>query len=406
MFEDLFNLAFTNLKKRGIRSWLTMLGIFIGIAAVVSLISLGQGLQTAITGQFSSLDPDKLIVQNAETGFGPPGALAVQKLNAHDVGVIEKVNGVDLIVERLIRVVTVEHNDITNFHYIGSLPEDPDELAVIYESINVKPLEGRLLRNNDARSVIVGHDFTKADEDFEKPIRIGSSINIQNQSFDVVGILEQASTFQLNSVVFMMEEDMKDLLEIDDEVDMLLVQVKDQDQIIKVAENIKKALRKDRKLDPGEEDFTVQTPEQAVSTINTILLMINIIVVGIAMISLVVGGIGIANTMYTSVLERRKEIGVMKAVGAKNQHILTIFLIESALLGLAGGLIGAAIGLGLAFGAAAAVQTAMPGLAFGVSISYPLLTAAILFSLIIGALAGIFPALQAARMTPVEALRS
>ena len=405
MFEDLFHLAFTNLKKRGIRSWLTMLGIFIGIAAVVSLISLGQGLQTAITGQFSSLDPDKLIVQNAETGFGPPGALAVEKLDSHDVEVIERVNGVDLIVERLIRVVTIEHNDISNFHYIGSLPEDPDKLAVIYESINVKPLEGRLLRNNDARSVIVGHDFTHADTQFEKPIRIGSSINIQNQSFDVVGILEQASTFQLNSVVFMMEEDMKDLLDIDDEIDLILIQVKDQDQISQVADNIEKALRKDRNLDPGEEDFTVQTPEQAVSTINTILLMINIIVVGIAMISLLVGGIGITNTMYTSVLERRKEIGVMKAVGAKNQHILTIFLWESALLGLAGGLIGAAIGLGLAFGASAAVQSAMPGLAFGVSISYPLLTAAILFSLIIGALAGIFPALQAARMTPVEALR-
>src|SRR3990167_4917358 len=103
MIKDNFLLALKNIKNRGIRSWLTMLGIFIGIAAVVSLISLGSGLQSAITGQFASIDPDKLTITNAETGFGPPGSTAIKKLNSNDLKVVENVNGVEYTVPRLIR---------------------------------------------------------------------------------------------------------------------------------------------------------------------------------------------------------------------------------------------------------------------------------------------------------------
>src|SRR3989338_7213531 len=105
MIFDYFSFALKNLKRRGLRSWLTMLGIFIGIAAVVSLISLGNGLQNAITGQFGALDPNKLIVSNTETGFGPPGSTAVRKLTSNDINLIEKVSGVDVVVPRLIRIV-------------------------------------------------------------------------------------------------------------------------------------------------------------------------------------------------------------------------------------------------------------------------------------------------------------
>jgi len=126
-------MALKNLKKRGVRSLLTMIGIFIGIAAVVSLISLGNGLQNAITGQFSSLDPDKLIVTNAETGFGPPGSTAIEKLTSHDTNVIKKVNGIDAVIERLIRVVKVKYNSISNYQYIANIPEDDKQIEVIYD---------------------------------------------------------------------------------------------------------------------------------------------------------------------------------------------------------------------------------------------------------------------------------
>ena len=146
----------------------------------------------------------------------------------------------------------------------------------------------------------------------------------------------------------MNEEDMKKLFNLKDEYDMIVVQVYDSNQAEDIAKKISEALRKDRKEKTGEEDFSVQTPLQAISSVDTILNIINLIIGGIAAISLLIGAIGIANTMYTSVLERTKEIGTMKAVGAKNKEILYIFVIESGLLGLIGGIIGAGMGMGLA----------------------------------------------------------
>jgi putative ABC transport system permease protein len=385
MLIDQVLLSVKSLKTRGIRSWLTMLGIFIGIAAVVSLISLGNGLQTAITGQFANIDPDKLIFSNADTGFGPPGSTAVRKLNQDDFDLLEKINGVDVVAQRLVRVVEIEFNDISDFSYIANLPDDQDQIDLIYDALNVKTEEGRLLTKNDRKKVILGNDFK--DDRFGKPLKLGRKISIQGEDFEIVGFLERASTFTINSVVIMPDDDMRRILELGDEFDILVVQVKDINEAGVVANRIEDAFRAERNLDPGEEDFSIETPEQSLQT-------------------MLVGGIGITNTMYTSILERRKEIGVMKAVGARNRDILTIFLAESALLGFAGGVVGAAIGLGLAYLAAYGVTTVFPGLNFGVAVSVPLISLAVGFSLVIGTVSGIFPALQAARLQPVDALRA
>jgi len=404
MIIDYFKLAFNNLKKRGLRSWLTMLGIFIGIAAVVSLISLGNGLQTAITGQFSDLDPNKLVIQNAETGFGPPGSTAVKKLTDEDLQIIKRVNGVDVAFGRLVRIATVEFNEIRTFNYVANIPENQEEIDVVYDALNVDLEAGRLLTRNDRGKVVLGNDFLDK-ETYEKQIKIGDSIIIQGVEFEVVGVLKKGQSFTINSVIIMAEDDLKDILNIGDEIDLIIAQVEDQDNIDQVARDIERALRKDRNLDEGEEDFSVQTPQQSIQAINTILGIINLVVVGIAAISLLIGGVGITNTMYTSVLERTKEIGVMKAVGAKNSDILSIFLIESAFLGLAGGIIGAIIGLLMAFGVSAAVQSAFPGLSFGVTISPILIISSISFSFIIGSISGLLPAIQASKLKPVDAFR-
>src|SRR3989344_5359837 len=115
MFLDYFFLALRNLRKRGIRSWLTMLGIFIGIAAVVSLISLGQGLETAITGQFATLSTDTLTITGADTGFSPPGSTVVRKLTEHDLEIVESTSGVKIAIPRLLRVGRIEFNREIHF---------------------------------------------------------------------------------------------------------------------------------------------------------------------------------------------------------------------------------------------------------------------------------------------------
>src|SRR3989344_4450109 len=128
MIKNYLFLAVKNVRKRGLRSWLTMLGVFIGIAAVVSLISLGSGLQTAITGQFGALSIDTLTIQNAGTGFGPPGSTVIEKLNEHDLKVIEgSSDKIKIVVPRLIRVVSFEYNNIRDFSYIADIPNDKEK---------------------------------------------------------------------------------------------------------------------------------------------------------------------------------------------------------------------------------------------------------------------------------------
>lgn len=405
MKPRLILLASKNIKNRGIRSWLTMIGIFIGIAALVSLITMGQGLQTAITGQFSTIDPDKLIVTNVDTGFGPPGSTAVKKLNDDDKELLESINGVDVVVQRLVRVVSFEFNDKTEFSYVANIPQEKDAIDVVYDALNIELEEGRLLDQNDRRKVILGNDF-KTGDDFGKQIRLGKTVTIQGEEFEVIGFLKKAGTFILNGAIIMPDNDLRNILDIGDEYDILIVQVKDSKEVSTVKETIERKFRDDRDLDPGEEDFSVQTPQQGIQTINTILLSIQMVIAGIAVISLIVGGIGITNTMYTSVLERKKEIGIMKSVGAKNSDIITLFLVESALLGLVGGIIGIIIGLGLAYGAAAGISGALGGLEFVITPNTPLLVFAGVFSVLVGAISGVLPAIQASKLNPVEALRS
>jgi len=405
MLKDLFFLSLNSMKKRKLRSWLTLLGIFIGIAAVVSLISLGDGLRTAITGQFSSLSADTLVVQNAGTGMGPPGSTVVKKLNEHDLKIIESVRGTTEVIPRLIRVAKIEYNKAAQFRYLGSMPENKEQLDFINVNLNVEAAEGRLLKTDDFGKIVIGSDFATKD-DFGKEIRVGSRITIQGKEFEVVGILAKSSTFQINLVALMLENDMKDLLNIDDEIDLIVVRAQSKDNVKQVAKDIEDKLRKDRKEKIGEEDFSVQTPEQALSAINTILNVVNIVVIGIAGISLVIGGIGIANTMYTSVLERMREIGTMKAIGAKNSDILTLFVIESGLFGLIGGILGAGFGLFLSYLVSSIANSYFGETILKFSVSWSLLIGAILFSSFIGIIAGLVPSFQASKMKPVDALRS
>jgi putative ABC transport system permease protein len=404
MVKDLFSLSLNNLRRRRLRSWLTILGIFIGIVAVVSLISLGQGLKEAVTAQFSTLSVDKLVIQNSGTGFGPPGSTTIRKLNSYDLKIIKGVNGVEYAIPRFIRIAKVEYNKILGFHYIASIPEDQKNREVVYDALNLELEDGKLLKSGDRGKIVLGSDFIKSNE-FGKQIKVGTKLKVQDKEFEVVGILKPGGSFQANIVILMLDDDLKELLNIKDEIDLIVIQVSDNADIETVADNIKESLRRDRNEKPNEEDFSVQTPIQILESVNTILNIINLVIAGIAAISLIVGGIGIANTMYTSVLERTREIGTMKAIGAKNKDILTIFLIESGLLGLVGGIIGVIIGIGLSFGISFIANTAFGADLIKFQFSFPLIIGAVAFSFLAGMVSGFFPALRAAKLKPVEALR-
>jgi putative ABC transport system permease protein len=407
MLKDYFLMAIDNLRHRGIRSWLTIIGVFIGIAAVVSLISLGQGLQDAVTGQFKTLSGDNLIIQSSSSAsyLGPPGSTAVRKLNEHDLDVIKSVQGIEFVIPRLVRSVKLEYNDVSKFKYVASLPENQQEIDYIYNTMDLQVSEGRLLKLGDKRKLVIGSNFIGEDE-FEKPVKLGSNLKIQNDSFEVIGVIAKTSSLEVNNAALVMEDDLEGALGVDDEIDLILVKVSNKDRTEQVAELIEKEMRRDRNEKEGEEDFSVQTPVKALESISLILNIINLVVTGIALISLILGGIGIANTMYTSVLERRKDIGIMKAVGSTNFEILKIFVVESGLMGLVGGIAGAIVGLAFAFLVSFAANSYLGQELLKVTISFPLLFAAIGFSFLIGLISGLSPAYQAAHLRPVEALRS
>jgi putative ABC transport system permease protein len=404
MLKDYFSLALGNLKHRGLRSWLTMLGIFIGIAAVVSLITMGQGLQAAVTGQFGTLSFDKLTIQNKGVGFGPPGSTVVQKLNDHDLQVIKSVGGIKEVLTRLIRVVNIEYNGVSSFIYVADIPDDSKLAKVIYDEAGVKIDRGRLLKAGDRGKVVLGSDFLTTQK-FEKNLEVGKKIKIEGKEFEIVGILKKSSSFTTNGAILMNNADMKEILNIQDEYDLIVVQVDNKDKLQEVSDEISAKLRKDRHEKIGEESFSVQTPLQAVQSVTTVLNIINLIVVGIAAISLFVGGVGIANTMYTSVVERTNEIGIMKAIGATNKDVLMIFLIESGLLGLVGGVAGAVIGISGALVVSSVASQILGENLFTITINFPLLFGAVMFSFLVGVLSGILPALQASKLKVVDALR-
>ncbi len=397
-------LALRNLKKRGLRSLLTLLGIVIGIAALVALISLGQGLERAIIGQFSSLSADRLVVTNAETGFGPPGSTAVKKLNKHDREIIERVPDVEQTLPRLIRTVRGEYNKESRTEFLGSLPSEQDKLEYLYETFQMEAALGHLPDANDFGKILLGSNVA-ASERYGKEIRIGTKLTIQGREFTVAGILKPLGTFQFNEAIFMTQADMEQTLHIEDEIDLILVRVRESADPEVIAAEITRKMRKDRNLKEGEEDFAVQTPLKVLGAVTTIITGIQVVVAGIAAIALLVGAVGVANTLFTSVIERTKEIGIMKAIGSRRRTIAIIFVSEAAILGLLGGVLGILVGATLALASVSAANAALNTDLFRVSFEPIFIVGTLLFALLIGILAGAIPALQAARLHPVEALR-
>ena len=186
---------------------------------------------------------------------------------------------------------------------------------------------------------------------------------------------------------------------------MIIAKLKTGEEPSKVAENIEEDLRKYRNEEEGSENFQVSTSEELMASFAMILGVVQAVIVGIAAISLLVGAVGIMNTMYTSVVERTKEIGLMKAVGARNSDITLVFLFESGLLGLAGGVLG--VLLGATFGKIAEImaQQALGSNTFAAAITPTLVLGALAFAFVIGTISGVLPARQASTLKPADALR-
>ncbi len=408
MLSEYLRLATRSLTRRKLRSWLTMIGIFIGIAAVVSLISLGQGMQNAITEQFFQLGADKITVATKGVETGPPGSNNDVLLQESDLDVVRRANGITVATGRLVEPIRAEFNDKERFTYVATLPDDMDERTMVKEVANVMDediVQGRMLKAGDTWKMIVSEDYVNDPKFDGKNLVVGNKVRVNGQPVEVVGIFAKTGNPFVDMSFVMNEEPVRNLLDIPVKQGLILAQVEQGADMSRIVEIVEKDLRKHRNVDKGEEDFEVQTGEELLDTFRTVLGVVTAVLVGIAAISLLVGGIGIMNTMYTAVLERRKEIGILKAIGARNEDVLLLFLIESGLLGMLGGAIG--ILLGIAFSKLVEVSaTASLGTTL-IQAHFPwyLILGSLVFSFTVGALAGTYPAWQASKLQPVEALR-
>ena len=401
--KDYFFLAFNNLRRRKLRAWLTILGIFIGIAAVVSLISIGQGLQDYINTQFEQVGGDKILVQGKT--LGSPGSTTNPELllTEKDLETIRNVRGVEAAEGALTKVSTVKFRDETEVAYMSGVDEKYLEIFGNMDALKV--IAGRQLKDSDRSKAVVGYNHVYGDL-WNKPANIGNKLEIQGKEFEIIGVLaKQGNPFD-DGAVWLQKDVFRELLDTGNDEGTIVVKTKPGFNPDDVAENIKRELRRERNEKEGQETFTVQSFSQLMETFSSIFAVVQAVFVGIAAISLLVGGIGIMNTMYTAVMERTKEIGTMKAVGAKNSDILLIFLFESGLLGLVGGVIGVLIGIGIAKTVEYVALQYLGTSYLRASITPTLVIGALLFSFIVGTFAGVLPALQAAKLQPVDALRS
>ncbi len=399
--EEYFSIAVRNIRRRKLRTWLTMIGIIISVATIFVLVSVSIGLEESIEEQFRSFGTDKFYIQ-AKGQLGPPGTGFGGQLTIDDVEVIDKVSGVKDLTYFVIGNTKIEFKDQTRYLITIGYPTERGEVFV--ENGFYKIDEGKFLSSGDKNLVALGSQF-KYNEVFNKPLGTGDKILINDKEFKVRAILQTVGNPQDDKLILMPIDDLREITNITERIDQIVIQVEEGEDLNDVAEKVRKKLMSSRDVNEETLDFSILTPEELLATVGSVLNILTGFLLGIAAISLLVGGIGIATTMFTSVIERTQEIGVMKAVGAQNRDILSIFTIESGLLGLFGGSIGVLFGYAFAKAieyiaanqlGASILQTATP---------LWLIIGCLAFSLIIGALSGIVPSYKATKISAVEALR-
>jgi putative ABC transport system permease protein len=404
MKSEYFKIALKNLTNRKLRSWLTMLGIFISIATIFTLVSLSLGLQGAIKEQFDILGADKFFIMPKAMMAGGPGSGGESfMLTEKDVDAVENMNGIKDLTYYTIGNIKAEFRGETKYLMAVGIP--PNRMDIFVETGSWKVMEGRFPKMEDKAVVFLGSDFKKENIIFKKALNLGDKIEINGNSFKVIGFAEPIGNPSDDSNVLIPLEEFRIIANISERVDMIMLQVQDGENVTEVSQNVEKDLRKERGLTEKTQDFTVSTPEELLKSIQTILGIITAFLAGIAGISLLVGAIGIANTMYTSILERTREIGVMKAIGAKNSDIAWIFLIESGLLGLVGGIIGVILGYGLSKTIEYIAINQLNTTLLQVATPFYLIFGCLFFGFAVGAISGVLPAIQASKTNVVDALR-
>jgi len=401
MIRETLMLALREIRRNALRSSLTILGIVIGVAAVITMVSLGGGATQQVANQIRSLGSNLLSVRPGQQPRGPGGTRTNARLfEMNDVEAIARdIGGIASlapVASKTMQAINAETNWSTTVTGTDNA----------YFTVRDWPLaSGRLFTEAELRagtmSCILG--ATVRDKLFGAQDPIDAEIRLGPLSCRVVGLLatKGQATFGLDQddIVVVPLAAFQRRIAGNQYVEAVLVSVRDDASTAKVQSNIEELLRERRRVAPGDDaDFYVMDMQQIVSTVSGTTRTMTALLGAVAMVSLLVGGIGIMNIMLVSVTERTREIGIRLAIGATENEVLMQFLVEAVALSLLGGTVGVLLGLAAVAGGAALLKVPFV-------FSGGVIALAFLFSGAVGVLFGYFPARRAAQMNPIEALR-
>lgn len=422
----ILKIALNMVKANKLRSWLTIIGVIIGIASVMAIVTTGEYFQEQVTETLESLGGDTITIvasypfDSVEMDFDEAGEPAVPEelpeiqnpeLTKMDVLTLQRIPAVEYVNVNVETGVDIQYGGEKTSVWVKGV--DPR----VWPDITKKKIgEGRMLQPGDRAVVVISSEL--ANEAFERQIRLNQMVLLNGKSYRVVGILAKddgllggmgglfgSSVYLPYEEVYSFRQSEESLLEMEkdvyDSIEVKLYSGADHEAAL---EEIERRLRLSRRVDEKTQDFYVSSPKEAIESTRKLIDGLTAFLAFIAGISLLVGSTGIANTMFTSVLEKTKEIGIMKAIGAKNRDILLIFLCNAAMIGLVGGIIGILLGTAavqvILFLVSMKMQTPFE---FTLSIKGTLV--ATLVSIIVGLIAGLVPAKNASELKPVDALR-
>jgi putative ABC transport system permease protein len=399
-------IALTALRTNLMRSILTTLGVMIGVFSVILAVAVGNGAQVSVSQQIATLGSNMaIVVPQPDSGGGPPRPSDRGRLTERDgQAILREVSGVSTVAPQIrnsVQIVTPGRSATTQA--TGATPE----YGVVS---NITASEGRFLTQSDigsaARVAVIGE--TVANKLFPETSPVGETIRINRVPFTVIGLLESKGSNLGNDnddqiivpITTLRQRLLTTAAQGPDDVTLIFVGFEDEDSLLSGQKEIERLLRDRYRVAKGKiNPFTVRTTTEIAETTGEVTQIFQAVLVAIASISLLVGGIGIMNIMLVSVTERTREIGLRMALGAKRSDIRNQFLVEAAVLCVIGG----AIGLSLAILAASIFERIAE---FPAPIGLDTAILAVAFSGIIGLVFGGYPAIRASRLSPIEALRS
>ncbi|MGV8176023.1 MAG: ABC transporter permease [Methanothrix sp.] len=403
---DLLEYIAVGYKADRFKTLMSSLGIIIGVMAIVVMLSVGEGLYSGVSNQFSSLNLDMIQVIPGSAHFGGPGSDQANRNPAEparftdkDTKAIENVVGVKNVAPRSSANVVVAFRSTNSSAGLTGI--DPDK----EETLKSEVAEGRFLTGSDYKSIVIGDGV--ANDLFRMKITPGNKVRLYYEDrymdFKVVGVLEEADQTSFggpgsdeNSQMYITHKAMEELK--GDEnyyYGSFQVTVYDPEQVDSIIERIKNNLARYHK----DEAYDATTARDMLSSLMSVLSMIKYALAGIGAISLLVGGIGIANVMMLTVKERIREIGVMKALGATTREIRMQYLLEAGVLGVVSSIIGIALGVIVSYLIGTLAQ--LPS-----AITAQSIVLGVLFGVVTTTIAGVYPASRAAKLDPIEALRA